>query len=82
MSKELCYYVWWCILSVYFMMCMAAVATIFKNPQFWPQINIFFVFFLTNPQRGWLITPEGCAPKGQEAPKGAGRKRNEATILA
>ena len=29
MSKELCYYVWWCILSVYLLMCMAAVATIF-----------------------------------------------------
>ena len=37
--------------------------------------KIMFFFSLTNPQRGWLITPEGCAPKGQEAPKGAGRKR-------
>ena len=37
-----------------------------------------FLFSLTNPQRGWLITPEGCAPKGQEAPKGAGRKRKRA----
>ena len=44
--------------------------------------NWLFFFFNQPPVGGWLITPKVCPRRGQEAPKGAGRKRNEATILA
>ena len=45
------------------------------------QKRILF-FFNQPPLGGWLITPKVC-PEGVKRPrKGAGRKENEATILA
>ena len=46
-----------------------------ENVDNFGQIKIGCFFSLTNPQRGLVNHTEGVPRRGQEAPKGAGRKK-------